>query len=90
MGSYFAATEIGWMLSLMSERLHFLRYLRANGLFYYYSSSQLFTRIPRWEALPDDSRKLHHEDRELFEKTARKGGKTLFFARSAQEGETWV
>ena len=26
----------------------------------------------------------------MYEKIARKGAKTLYFARSAQEGETWV
>lgn len=33
---------------------------------------------------------MYHQDRDLYEKVARKGGKSLFFARSAQENETWV
>lgn len=58
--------------------------------FFYYLSSQLFTLVPRWEALQPDTQKLYHRDRDLYEKIARKGAKTLYFARSAQEGETWV
>ncbi|KLO18822.1 cysteine proteinase [Schizopora paradoxa] len=51
---------------------------------------QLFTQVPRWEALTADTQKLYHKDRYIYEKIARKGGKTLYFARSAQENETWV
>ena len=76
------------MSSSMSESSYFLHICMLT--FFRCYSSQLFTQIPRWEVLLSAPRKLHHEDRELYEKTARKGGKTLFFARSAQEDETWV
>lgn len=35
-------------------------------------------------------RRLYHNDKELYDKVSRKGGKTLQFARSTQENETWV
>ena len=38
----------------------------------------------------EQNRNLYHDDRELYDKVARKGGKTLYFARSTQEDETWV
>jgi hypothetical protein len=36
------------------------------------------------------SQKLYHEDKDLYQKIARKGSKALYFARSSQENETWV
>ncbi|KAF8519740.1 cysteine proteinase [Hysterangium stoloniferum] len=33
---------------------------------------------------------LYHDDKYLYQKIARRGSKTLYFARSAQENETWV
>ena len=79
------------MSSSMSEsRTSYISICLLKLFFINYYSSQLFTQIPRWEVLSKESRKLHHGDREMYEETARKGGKTLFFARSAQEDETWV
>ena len=79
------------MSSSMSEsRTSYISICLLKLFFNNYYSSQLFTQIPRWEVLSKESRKLHHGDREMYEETARKGGKTLFFARSAQEDETWV
>lgn len=51
---------------------------------------QLFMLTPRWEALTDMQRALYHGDRDHYEKVGRKGSKTLYFARSEHENETWV
>ncbi|KAF8516230.1 cysteine proteinase [Gautieria morchelliformis] len=51
---------------------------------------QLFTTVPKFAAASDENRNLYHNDKELYDKVARKGGKTLYFARSTQENETWV
>lgn len=52
--------------------------------------SFLFTQVPPWEKLDDTDRILHHNDRDRYNNTARKGGKNLYFARSKTENETWV
>lgn len=36
------------------------------------------------------SQLVYHNDKDLYENIAQKGNKTLYFARSSQEGETWV
>jgi hypothetical protein len=51
---------------------------------------QLFMVTPRWEALAESQRTLYHGDRDMYEKIGRKGSKTLYFARSEQDNETWV
>lgn len=51
---------------------------------------QLFTQVPRWDSVSAETRVLYHNDRDLYDRVARRGGKTLYFARSADEGETWV
>ncbi|KIJ56184.1 hypothetical protein M422DRAFT_219353 [Sphaerobolus stellatus SS14] len=51
---------------------------------------QLYTTVPKWESLAYESKKVYHQDKDLYEKIARKGSKTLFFASSSQENETWV
>ncbi|KAI5120453.1 hypothetical protein M0805_008500 [Coniferiporia weirii] len=51
---------------------------------------QLFTKVPRWECVSTETRTIYHNERDLYERIARKGGKTLYFARSEQENETWV
>ncbi|KAI5120454.1 hypothetical protein M0805_008501 [Coniferiporia weirii] len=51
---------------------------------------QLSTKMPRWECVPGETRMKYHNDRKLYENIARKGGKTLYFARSEQENVTWV
>ncbi|KAF5332095.1 hypothetical protein D9611_008103 [Ephemerocybe angulata] len=50
----------------------------------------LYTRIPRYEELKINEQNLYHYKKELYEKVARKGGKSLFFARSESSGDTWV
>lgn len=51
--------------------------------------SLLFTRSPKWEELTDAERGLYHENKDLYNKSSRKGGMSLQFARSGR-GETWV
>lgn len=51
---------------------------------------QLFTRIPKYEELGKEEQELYHDDKSLYNRIARKGGKTLTFARSGENGETWV
>ncbi|KAJ6580660.1 hypothetical protein B0H19DRAFT_1250969 [Mycena capillaripes] len=50
----------------------------------------LFTVIPKFEQLPGDLKNFYRNDKELYNKSARKGNHSLFFAKSATEGETWV
>nr|GAT53037.1 predicted protein [Mycena chlorophos] len=50
----------------------------------------LFTAIPKFEELSAPEQQLYHRDKKMFTTTARKGGKSLYFARSGTEGETWV
>ncbi|KIJ30715.1 hypothetical protein M422DRAFT_186752 [Sphaerobolus stellatus SS14] len=51
---------------------------------------QLYTTVPKWEALPPATQNLYHKDKDLYDRVARKGSKTLYFASSSQENETWV
>jgi hypothetical protein len=50
----------------------------------------LYTSIPKYEELNDAEKKLYHKDKDIYNKTARRGGKSLLFARSETENETWV
>lgn len=50
----------------------------------------LFTSIPKFEELSAAEKQLYHDDKDIYNKSARKGGKTLYFARSGTPGETWV
>lgn len=52
--------------------------------------SLLFTKVPRWEALSTREQMLYHADKDKYDKTARKGSKNLFFAKSRTDNETWV
>ena len=53
-------------------------------------TSLLYTTIPKFEDLTPDEKKLYHNNKEQYNKSARKGGKGLYFARSGTRGETWV
>ncbi|KAG6918281.1 hypothetical protein DXG01_015373 [Tephrocybe rancida] len=50
----------------------------------------LYTSVPKWEELTIVEKELYHEDKLRYNSTARKGGKTLYFARCGTTGETWV
>ncbi|KAG5637238.1 hypothetical protein H0H81_005283 [Sphagnurus paluster] len=50
----------------------------------------LFTSIPRFEELSRREKQLYHNSKETYNKAARKTGKSLYFARSGTNGETWV
>ncbi|KAJ7607934.1 hypothetical protein FB45DRAFT_806548 [Roridomyces roridus] len=50
----------------------------------------LFTSIPKFEELTEPEKALYHRDKNLYNSSARTGGKSLYFARSETEGETWV
>ncbi|KAJ3822490.1 hypothetical protein F5880DRAFT_668451 [Lentinula raphanica] len=50
----------------------------------------LYTSIPKYEELSYAEKTLYHDDKEVYNATARKGGKGLYFARSGTPGETWV
>ncbi|KAF9552247.1 cysteine proteinase [Agrocybe pediades] len=50
----------------------------------------LYTRVPKFEELNLTEQELYHHDKEKFNKIARKGGKTLYFAKSGTDEETWV
>ncbi|KAF9461870.1 hypothetical protein BDZ94DRAFT_1310221 [Collybia nuda] len=50
----------------------------------------LYTSVPKYEELSAVEKELYHEDKAQFNRSARKGGKTLYFAKSGATGETWV
>ena len=50
----------------------------------------LYTRVPKYEELKSSEQELYHFDKEIYNKSARKGGKSLYFAKSGTAGETWV
>ncbi|KAF9464916.1 hypothetical protein BDZ94DRAFT_1215779 [Collybia nuda] len=50
----------------------------------------LFTAIPKYEELHEDEKMLYHKNKDTYNNTARRGGKSLLFARSETENETWV
>jgi hypothetical protein len=50
----------------------------------------LFTSIPKFEELTNGEKHLYHNDKDTFNRSARKGGKSLYFAKSGTNGETWV
>ncbi|KAH9479920.1 Calpain-9 [Psilocybe cubensis] len=51
---------------------------------------QLFWSLPKFEGLSQEEKSLYHDDKDLYNSLARKGGKGLYFARSGTSGETWV
>ncbi|KAJ8509380.1 hypothetical protein ONZ45_g8446 [Pleurotus djamor] len=50
----------------------------------------LFTSIPKFEELNRAEQHLYHNNKDDYNKLARRGNKTLYFAKSGTEGETWV
>ncbi|KAF6759437.1 hypothetical protein DFP72DRAFT_885181 [Ephemerocybe angulata] len=50
----------------------------------------LYTRVPKYEELKSHEQELYHYDKDIYNKSARKGGKSLYFAKSGETGETWV
>ncbi|CAE6412265.1 unnamed protein product [Rhizoctonia solani] len=50
----------------------------------------LYTSVPKYDQLSQDERNLYHNDREKFNSNARKGGKSLYFAKGGTDNETWV
>ncbi|KAF8889520.1 hypothetical protein CPB84DRAFT_1849319 [Gymnopilus junonius] len=50
----------------------------------------LYTRVPKYEELKSSEQELYHFDKDIYNKSARKGGKSLYFAKSGTAGETWV
>ncbi|KAF7306292.1 Calpain catalytic domain-containing protein [Mycena indigotica] len=50
----------------------------------------LYTSIPKYEELSIPEKALFQNDKEKYNTSARKGNKTLFFAKSGNIGETWV
>jgi hypothetical protein len=86
MGLFSLGTVLGSLLSLMSAfhpffRLHFLTRQFI---------SMLYTRVPKWEELKSSERELYHYDKDSYNQSARKGGKSLYFAKSGTAGESWV
>ncbi|KAB5590082.1 hypothetical protein CTheo_6472 [Ceratobasidium theobromae] len=50
----------------------------------------LYTKLPKYEELTPEQQDMYHQDKDEFDSKARMGGKTLYFARSKTENETWV
>ncbi len=86
MGSFSSGTMLGLLLSLMSESYLFFLLDFLNNQFL----SMLYTRVPKWEELKTSEQELYHYDKDIYNKSARKGGKSLYFAKSGIAGESWV
>jgi len=54
------------------------------------TSSLVFVTNPKFPELTDEGQRLYHYNQELYNDTAHKGLKSLYFAWSMEEGETWV
>ena len=54
------------------------------------SHSMLFTDIPKYEELDQESKAIYHHDKEKYERIARKHGKSLLYAKAGLQEETWV
>ncbi|KAG6870582.1 hypothetical protein C0992_012944 [Termitomyces sp. T32_za158] len=50
----------------------------------------LYTSVPKFEELTFAEKEIYHEDKDRYNRIARKGGKSLYFAKSGTTGETWV
>ncbi|KAJ7589466.1 cysteine proteinase [Mycena floridula] len=50
----------------------------------------LYTSIPKYDDLGPYEQGLYHNNKARYEELARKGTRSLLFARSGTEGETWV
>ena len=68
----------------MSPTFYFFDFLTSHFI------SMLYTRVPKWEELKTSEQELYHYDKDIFNKSARKGGKSLYFAKSGIAGESWV
>jgi hypothetical protein len=53
-------------------------------------SSLLYTAVPKFEELSLAEKQLFQNDKEKYNASARKGSKSLYFAKSGIVGETWV
>ncbi|KDQ54808.1 hypothetical protein JAAARDRAFT_196208 [Jaapia argillacea MUCL 33604] len=50
----------------------------------------LCSSVPLWESLNPREQSLYKKDKDAYNSTARKGSKSLAFAKSGKENETWV
>ncbi|KAG6830584.1 hypothetical protein H0H87_007581 [Tephrocybe sp. NHM501043] len=50
----------------------------------------LYTAIPKFEELNAAEQQLYHNDKEVYNRSARKNGKSLYFSKSGTHDETWV
>ncbi|THU81095.1 cysteine proteinase [Dendrothele bispora CBS 962.96] len=50
----------------------------------------LYTSIPKFEELAPQEKQLYHNNKDFYNKHARQGTKSLYFAKSATQGETWA
>ncbi|KIY72958.1 cysteine proteinase [Cylindrobasidium torrendii FP15055 ss-10] len=50
----------------------------------------LYTTTPKFEELDHSEKVLYHNDKRQYDATARKGSRSLYFAKSGTDGETWV
>ncbi|KEP45949.1 calpain-1 catalytic subunit [Rhizoctonia solani 123E] len=50
----------------------------------------LYTSIPKYEQLSRPEKNLYHNDKDKYNTGARRGGQSLYFAKSGTENETWV
>ncbi|KAJ6479648.1 hypothetical protein C8R45DRAFT_872686 [Mycena sanguinolenta] len=50
----------------------------------------LYTSVPKYEELSIAEKALFQNDKERYNVSARKGNKTLYFAKSGTSGETWA
>ncbi|KAF8993311.1 hypothetical protein BDQ17DRAFT_1546123 [Cyathus striatus] len=65
-------------------------FLRDAHWVYVVIDDMLYTSIPKFDELSASEKKLYHNDKDTYNRSARRSGKGLYFARSGTHGETWV
>ncbi|KAI3614142.1 hypothetical protein WG66_010711 [Moniliophthora roreri] len=65
-------------------------FFRDKGWVHVIIDDYLYTSIPKFEELKASEKELYHNDKQLYNNSARKNGKGLYFAKSAVDGETWA
>ncbi|KAJ6521660.1 hypothetical protein DFH09DRAFT_214623 [Mycena vulgaris] len=80
--------DMRWVSVIVDEPVNFsITHAITNNTF---SSSLLYTSVPKYEELSVAEKALFQNDKDRYNASARKGSKTLYFAKSGTVGETWV
>ncbi|KAJ6589384.1 hypothetical protein B0H19DRAFT_1248929 [Mycena capillaripes] len=80
--------DMRWVSVIVDEPVNFSRLLALTNDISL--SSLLYTSVPKYEELSLAEKALFQNDKDRYNTSARKGSKTLYFAKSGAVGETWV